>query len=80
MKWGMLPLLLRDGQELGLGDWVFLPGVRAALLAGAEAFPAYAVHEDGSVTELHLSTGPLTEEERQILADGCLINYYRAGR
>ena len=80
INWGMLPLLLPDGEELALGDWVFLPGVRAALLAGAEAFPAYAVHEDGSVTELHLSTGPLTEEERQILADGCLINYYRASR
>ena len=43
----------------------------------AGAFSAYAVKPDGTVTEFPVSTGALTEAERQIIADGCLINYYR---
>ena len=44
---------------------------------GAAALTAYAVKEDGSVTPFTVSFGDLTGPERQILVDGCLINYYR---
>ena len=36
-----------------------------------------AVKPDGTVLPFPVTTGPLTEAERQIIADGCLINYYR---
>ena len=38
---------------------------------------AYAVKEDGSVLPFPVSIGALTDAERHIIADGCLINYYR---
>ena len=40
-------------------------------------FPAFVVKPDGSVKEIRLSLGGLTQDERRIIADGCLINYYR---
>ena len=47
------------------------------MIASAMIFDAYAVKPDGTVTRFPVSTGTLTEPERHIIADGCLINYYR---
>ncbi|MGN0774728.1 MAG: hydratase, partial [Candidatus Ventricola sp.] len=77
INWGMAPLLVKDETALALGDWVFVPGIRKAILGGVNDFDAYVVKADGSVTKLPVSTGDLTADERQIIADGCLINYYR---
>ena len=73
----MLPFLVEDPAVLQKGDYVFLPGVRKALLEKADAMPAVAVHHDGSTQEFAVRLGALTDAERQILADGCLINYYK---
>ena len=70
-------LSFKDETALALGDWVFVPGIRKAILGGVNDFDAYVVKADGSVTKLPVSTGDLTDDERQIIADGCLINYYR---
>jgi len=77
INWGMVPFQTKDPDALALGGWVFIPGVRAAILAGRTEFDAYAVSEDGAVRKTSLYIDPLTEAERQIIADGCLINYYR---
>ena len=77
INWGMIPLLTADESVYALGDWVFIPGVRAAVLSGKKAFDAYVVKSDGQVVKTEVSAGELTEDERQIIADGCLINYYR---
>ena len=61
----------------GKGDYIFLPGVRGALLTAADSMPAVAVHADGTVTPFTVRLGVMTDAERQILADGCLINYYK---
>ena len=53
------------------------PASAQAVLENKASFSAYAVKPDGTVTEFPVSTGALTEPERQIIADGCLINYYR---
>ena len=79
INWGMTPFLVEDPSVFALGDWVFIPGLRSAVLANREGIDAYAVKADGTVTPFKVSIGPLTEPERQILAEGCLINYYRAG-
>ena len=77
INWGMAPLLTKDENAFALGDWVFVPGIRTAILNGAKEFDAYVVKADGAVTGIPVSTGELTPDERQIIADGCLINYYR---
>ena len=77
INWGMVPFLVENPEVFELGDYIFIPKVRQAVLENAESFPAYAVKPDGEVVEFPVSTGALTEPERQIIADGCLINYYR---
>nr|WP_122012628.1 hydratase [Maliibacterium massiliense] len=77
INWGMLPFLVEDASVLALGDYVFVPGVRQALLDEAPEIAAYAVKPDGTVNAFAVVLGALTRDERQILADGCLINYYR---
>ena len=77
INWGMTPFLVENPEVFALGDYIFVPNVRAHVLANDERFDAYAVKPDGTVTKFSVSTGALTEPERQIIADGCLINYYR---
>ena len=77
INWGISPLLVKDESAFALGDWVFIPGLRKAVLEGTAEFTAYAVKPDGTVKPFPVSLGALTPDERQIIADGCLINYYR---
>jgi len=77
INWGMAPLLAKDESVFALGDWVFVPGIRKAILSGVNDFDAYVVKADGTVIKTGVSTGDLTPDERQIICDGCLINYYR---
>jgi len=77
INWGMAPLLVKDETVFENGDWVFVPGIRKAILGKVNDFDAYVVKADGTVVKMQVSTGDLTDDERQIIADGCLINYYR---
>ena len=77
INWGMLPFLVEDPSVFALGDYVFVPGARKALLDAAPEMTAYAVAADGKVTPFTVRLGDMTADERQILADGCLINYYK---
>ena len=77
INWGMAPFLVEDADAFALGDYVFVPGLRKAILEGTPEFNAYAVKTDGTVTAFPVSLGDLTKDERQIIIDGCLINYYR---
>ena len=77
INWGMLPFTLDEGTPFEYDDCIYLPGVRKALLEAADTMPAVAVKPDGSVKEFTVKLGALTDAERQILADGCLINYYK---
>ena len=77
INWGMVPFLVENPEVFELDDYIFIPGVRQAILENRDSFPAYVIKQDGSVIRFPVSTGALTEAERQIIADGCLINYYR---
>ena len=77
INWGMTPFLVENPEVFELGDYIFVPGVRSAVLENKDSFSAFAVTPDGTVTEFPVSTGALTKDERQIIVDGCLINYYR---
>ncbi len=77
INWGMLPLLAEEGTlPFENMDFIYLPDVRKAVSDGSGSFKAYAVHE-GEVREFMLKMDPLTADERQIISDGCLINYHR---
>ena len=60
------------------GDCVFVPGIRAAIEAGREDIPAQVICRDGSTHDLLLHVRGLTQDEKEIILDGCLMNYYAA--
>ena len=77
INWGMLPFLTDDGQILQVGSWVYVPNVIDALDSDV-SFKAYVVSDiSNELAEITLSLGALTNTEKQILKDGCLINYYK---
>ena len=77
INWGMLPFLIEKGDlPFANGDYIFLPDVRKAVETKAAEFEAYVV-KDGSLTPFALKMGELTDEEREIILKGCLINYNR---
>ena len=53
-----------------------MPGIRKAILDGKEEIDAKVITKAGKINDLHLYFRNLTPTERQILADGCLMNYY----
>ena len=77
INWGMLPFLIEEG-ELPFKnlDYIFIPGIKAAVENKTEVIKAYTVGENG-LKEFDLRLGDLTDEERQIILKGCLINYNR---
>ena len=77
INWGMLPFLIKEG-ELPFKnlDYLFLPGIRQAVEERLEVITACVVGEDG-LKSFELKLGELTDEERQIILKGCLINYNR---
>ena len=78
INWGIVPFTIAKDTPFDLqpGDKVFVPGIRDAILSGKEEIDAQVITADG-VQPLHLYFQNLTPNERQILADGCLMNYYR---
>jgi aconitate hydratase len=78
INWGMLPFTLDADTPFDCqpGDYVFVPDVRKLVGQGSEDFPAMVLRADGSKTPLVLHVRGLTDDEREILLDGCLMNYY----
>ena len=75
INWGMLPLQLAGATPFGLGDYVLIPNVREVLKGDLQNIKAYVLGD--TVKEFELYMAPLTTDERQIPADGCLINFYK---
>ena len=76
INWGMLPFLIEEGElPFKNGDYLFVPDIRAAVENKAEVIKAYVVGDE--LKEFDLRLGELTDEERQIILKGCLINYNR---
>ena len=76
INWGMVPFLAKEGDlPFENGDYIFIPGIAEMIKSGGEEITGYVVTKDMKPVEL--KTGALTADERQIITDGCLINYYR---
>ena len=77
INWGMLPFIIKEGElPFANGDYLFVPEIRKAVEEKTPEVKAYAV-KDGQLTEFSLTLGDLTDEEREIIRKGCLINYNR---
>ena len=78
INWGMLPFITEeDHEDLSFknGDYIFVPDVRGAVENKLDVVKAYVV--DDGLKEIELKLGDLTDNEREIILKGCLINYYR---
>ena len=77
INWGMLPFLIPAGDlPFKNGDYLFVPEIRKAIIDKTEEIEAYVV-KDGQMQPFMLQLGALTDDERDIILKGCLINYYR---
>ena len=74
----MLPFTCQEELTFGVGSFLWVPGIRSALLAGESDILAYVVTEE-ALNPIRLSLDQLTQKERTIIAEGCLINYYKQG-
>ena len=78
INWGMLPFITgEDHEKLSFknGDYIFVPHVRKAVEEKYDVVKAYVVGD--GLKEIELKLGDLTDNEREIILKGCLINYYR---
>ena len=76
INWGMLPFIIDKGElPFTNGDYIFIPKIADAVKNKATSMKAYVVNKD--MKEFELKMDELTDDEREIILDGCLINYYR---
>ena len=76
INWGMLPFVLKEEICFDNGDYLFVPNIIEAIKERKTSIKAYVVNK--SMKEFELELGELTDDEREIILKGCLINYYKA--
>ena len=77
INWGMLPFLIQEGKlPFVNGDYLFFPEIRQAVENKADMIKGYVVGQEG-LKEFEVTLGELTDDEREIILKGCLINYNR---
>ncbi len=77
INWGMLPFLYNGELPFENGDFIFIPNVVNTVEQRGSEFKAYVV-KNGELKEFMLNIGELTDNERRIILEGCLINYNRS--
>ncbi len=80
INWGIVPFTIDQSETFDYedGDWVYVSGIRQQILDGADTFAAKAVTKDG-VKDITLYCKGLSDDDKLILTEGCLMNYYAAG-
>ena len=76
MNWGMIPFQMKGEPDFRVGDYIYVPGIRAALDGDMKDIKAYVIGDE--VKELSLYVADMTEDEKKIVKAGCLINYNRS--
>ncbi|MBP0990659.1 MAG: hydratase [Oscillospiraceae bacterium] len=76
INWGMLPFIVDDLPVFENDDLIFVPDIKNAVKNKIDTIKAYVIRNGGS-SEFELKLAALTDDERQIILDGCLINYYK---
>ncbi len=75
INWGMLPFVMDEDYAFDVDDYVFVPNIVDAIKEKKGVINAYVVNKD--MHEISLTLGALTDDERDIILAGCLINYYK---
>lgn len=76
INWGMLPFLIPEGElPFKNGDYIFVPDAKKAVEEKTDSITAYVVRDE--LKEFTMTLGELTDDEREIILKGCLINYNR---
>ena len=80
INWGMLPFIVDASlaDTLKVGDWLVVPNVRSAVQNADPSFTGYVASEGGKAQQISLALKELTSDERKIILDGCLINFYNS--
>lgn len=81
INWGIIPFTMDKEQGFCYedGDYIYVKDVRQGLLDGREEFAAKVIAKDGVIHDLTLQCKGLTADEKLIVTEGCLMNYYAAG-
>ena len=78
INWGMLPLQMKAEPCFETGDYIYIPGIKAALSGDMKDIRGYVIYSDkDEIKEISLYIAELTDEEKEIIKAGCLINYNR---
>lgn len=75
INWGMIPFIFEKEIPFHKGDFIFIKDIKKAIAEKATEVKAYIVRDE--LVEFTLKIGEMTEDERDIIMKGCLINYYR---
>lgn len=77
INWGMLPFIFEEDElPFKNGDYIFVKDIKNAIINKEDVIKAYVAGKE--MKEFDLKLGRLTDDERDIIVKGCLINYYRA--
>lgn len=76
INWGMLPLITDQIELFKKGSYLLIPNIRTQILEQTQSIECYFIHQN-SIQPINMTLGELTDSEREILLDGCLINYYK---
>ena len=79
INWGILPFTIDPDTKFDYeeDDYVFVPEIRKAVAEGIEDIPAKVITKNG-VDDIMLHIKGLTEDEKTIILEGCLMNFYAA--
>ncbi|MBE5817787.1 MAG: hydratase [Clostridiales bacterium] len=78
VNWGMLPFTIAQRPDLDADDALVIPNVLQKLENMDKTYPAYIVKADGKVIEIELMLPGLEKDEKDIIVQGCLMNYYKS--
>ena len=78
INWGMIPFQMKESPDFEVGDYIFVPNIREAIDGDLNDIKAYVVGDE--LKEISLYISPLTDLEREIIKEGCWINFKRKNK
>lgn len=78
INWGMIPFQMKESPDFEVGDYIFVPNIREAIDGDLNNIKAYVIGDE--LKEISLYISPLTYLEREIIKEGCLINFKRKNK
>ena len=73
INWGMLPFIFDGDLPFDKDDYILVKDVKDAIANKKDSVKAYVVNK--GMKEMEFKLGRLTDDEREIILKGCLINY-----